>query len=305
MKMSGKIYQFSILLLLGMTIMACQKVKVAFAYPKEQVAIIGNNGLVIRDDKIWFADLLGGQIIAADINSGKIFATYTQHLLKDAPDDLCFIDDENFVWTSPFSGTVSKTNIDGTTIQLADVGKNVNPVAKIPNEHAVAVSFSVGDKVCILKINTDNGKIDTLVRDAVPINGFDISSTNVVYAPTNDLNSILGKGNLLRADLNSGIFTIVGLHFPAEPSKPGLSYPTGVALGPGGSVYMLQSLPPVSVYKVDPASGTATKLASIVNLIGDNIYVNYDGKAYVSTFIGNQIIEIDSSGHQRTISIQN
>lgn len=294
-----------LLLLTLLLLSACQKVQVPFAYPKEEVTIIGNNGVVIQNDKIWFADLLDGQIIGADKSTGKIFATYTKKMLKAAPDDLCFIDEENFVWTSPGDGRVSKTNIDGTTVVLAFVGAYVNPVAKIPNEHAVAVSFSVGDKTAILKINTDNGKVDTLVKDIVPMNGFDISSSNKVYAPTSDLNSILGQGKLLMADLNAGTFSVIGLHFPAEPSRAGLSFPTGVALGPDGSVYMLQSLPPVSVYKVDPLSGTATKLASVTNPVGDNIFVNGDGKVYVSTFVGNQIVEIDQSGNQRTISIHN
>lgn len=274
-------------------------------YPLKQVTLFGCNGIVIENDKIWIADLFGQQIIGADKYTGKIFATYTKEMLNDQPDDLCFVDNDNFVWTAPYTGFVYKTNINGTTIKLDSVGNNVNPITKFPNERAVVVGFSRGENHPVLKINVDNGNKDTLVNGIIAVNRFAISN-NILYAPTNDDESIFGKGKLLMANLSTGTHYIQDLHFPTEQSKTGITFPTSVAVGKDGWIYMLQALPPVSVYKVNPDDGTALLVSRVDNnLVADNMFLNTDGKIYVTGFIGNKIVEIDTNGLNRSIYIKN
>ncbi|MBK8674695.1 MAG: hypothetical protein IPN93_17405 [Bacteroidetes bacterium] len=76
---------------------------------------------------------------------------------------------------------------------LASVGENVNPIAKIPNKDAVAISFSVGNNQALLEINVLNGQIDTIVKNIPAINGFDITQEGILYAPITDNASLLGK----------------------------------------------------------------------------------------------------------------
>jgi outer membrane protein assembly factor BamB len=277
-----------------------------FSFPLKKVNIVGTNGLVEHQGKLWVADLLGGQIIGFDQQTGKIFATYTKAFLKSAPDDLCFINDTTFAWTSFFTGEVKVTTFSGQTTLLASAGKNVNPIAKIPNKDAVAVSFSVGNNQSLLEINVLNGQIDTIVKNIPAINGFDISEDGILYAPITDNASFLGKGKILRVDIKNKTFEIITPNFPGMPSKEGFLFATGIVVGDLETIYVLQSLNPVSVYKVDAINEVAILKGELTQKIGDNICLDKFGNILVSTFIGNEVVEINNTnGSIRTIKIKN
>jgi hypothetical protein len=277
-----------------------------FKFPLQKIQILGTNGIVSHQGKLWVADLLGGQIVGFDQQSGKIFATYTRALLKSAADDLCFINDTTFAWTSFFTGEVKKTTFSGQTTQLATVGKNVNPIAKIPNKDAVAISFSVGNNQALLEINVLNGQIDTIVKNIPAINGFDITQEGILYAPITDNASLLGKGKILRVDIKNKTFEIITPNFPEMPSKEGFLFATGIVMVGSDNMMVLQSLNPVSVYSVNTVDKSAQLKGILTQKIGDNICLDGHGNVLVSTFIGNEIVEINNiSGEKRTIRIKN
>ena len=277
-----------------------------FSFPLKKVNVIGTNGLVEHQGKLWVADLLGAQIIGFDQQTGKIFATYTKSLLKSAPDDLCFINDTTFAWTSFFTGEIKKTTYSGQTMLLASVGENVNPIAKIPNKDAVAISFSVGNNQALLEINVLNGQIDTIVKNIPAINGFDITEDGFLYAPITDNAALLGKGKILRVDIKNKTFEIITPNFPEMPSKEGFLFATGIVMVGSDNMMVLQSLNPVSVYSVNTVDKSAQLKGILTQKIGDNICLDGHGNVLVSTFIGNEIVEINNiSGEKRTIRIKN
>ncbi len=59
-----------------------------FSFPLKKVNVIGTNGLVEHQGKLWVADLLGAQIIGFDQQTGKIFATYLSSINQNKVNSL-------------------------------------------------------------------------------------------------------------------------------------------------------------------------------------------------------------------------
>jgi hypothetical protein len=121
----------------------------------------------------------------------------------------------------------------------------------------VAISFSVGNNQALLEINVLNGQIDTIVKNIPAINGFDITQEGILYAPITDNASLLGKGKILRVDIKNKTFEIITPNFPEMPSKEGFLFATGIVMVGLESIYVVQSLNPVSVYKVNALEGSS------------------------------------------------
>jgi sugar lactone lactonase YvrE len=239
------------------------------------------------------------------IEDGKIFATYTADILGSAPDDLCFVDDTTMVWTSTFTGEVKMTTLSGNTTVLAGDIPSVNPIAKVPNERSVLVSSSFLDNVSVYKINIDNFSKQSVIDGIEGINGFDIDAANNLYAPIFNLESLLGNGRLYFLNLitNSNLAFIPD--FPLEVNKTGYNAPTGVASGLNGEWYVLESVGGIKLYKLIPSLNTSEKIFSSNIPIGDNLCVASDGYIYITTFLGNRIIEISPTGESRIIKLKN
>ncbi|MBK8674696.1 MAG: hypothetical protein IPN93_17410 [Bacteroidetes bacterium] len=90
------------------------------------------------------------------------------------------------------------------------------------------------------------------------------------------------------------------------PSKEGFLFATGIVMVGSDNMMVLQSLNPVSVYSVNTVDKSAQLKGILTQKIGDNICLDGHGNVLVSTFIGNEIVEINNiSGEKRTIRIKN
>jgi hypothetical protein len=298
------IYYFICLLAL----ISCKKkqdISIDKKYPKEIVNIMGTNGIVSKHHLLWVADLVGNNIIGFN-EKGKIIASYSKKTLGTAPDDLCFLDDTTIIWTSFFSGEVKQTNISGKTITIANNIPNVNPIVNIPNQRAVLVAPSVGSNISLIKINVDNLSQETIVDNMEGINGFDINQNGILYAPIFNINAIAGNGKIIKIDINQKTKEIINPIFENEANKKGFNAPTGICFNnTGDKIYILEAFGTIAVYEYNPSNNIARKIYKSNNPIGDNICMAENGKLYLTTFIGNKIIELNINGTFREFNLYN
>jgi outer membrane protein assembly factor BamB len=260
------------------------------------------NGIVTYFNQLVCADLLAGRISIVDKYSGKINAQYFTSKTNATPDDLVVLSDSSIVWTAPQQGKIFKTNKNGISTFLAKVPSNVNPIAKSSSDTAVYVGFSTGIVTPLIRINTSSGKKTTLISNFLPVNGFDIINNNLLYAPVTDVESLNGKGKIVKVDLSDNSYNILPITFANEPQKKGFIFSTGVVAGESGVLYVMEAINP-KVYRVDINTNRATLFADLPTTLADNI-TYADGTVYVTSFTGNRIYAIGLNNSIQTLYIK-
>ena len=262
-----------------------------------------SNGLIVDGDSLWVADLLGQQLIKFDPDTGRIVRRVGPSNGLVSPDDGVVMDDGSLVATSPVGDLVQQVALDGTVTVLARLSVGPNPIVRDPNDPAaVLVGDAVSNPSRLYRVFTDGRAPEVVVSGLPPINGFSFGPDGAIWAPTGGFASAIGStGGIVRIDVANGTFQPFGLTFPGEPGKTGFAYDVSAKFGPDGQLYVLQGFD-AAVYRVDPNTGVADRIANVPGGFGDNMAFTPDGRLFVSGFLG-PVFEIRSDGTARTVPI--
>jgi len=230
----------------------------------------GANGLAWDGQKLWMADLNGGQILAVDPRSGKILGRFGESEgVTGGPDDLAVGPDGAIYWTGFNDGIVGRLGPDGRGKSIANVGPGANPIA-----------FSPEGKLFVGRAVTAEGLYEVDPTGSTPprqvssttgnVNGFAFGPDGAIYGPRYEDQ----KGSVVRIDPASGETTeVVG----------GLGFVSALKFGPEGKAYVLSSVPK-QVLAVDLQTKQAVPYATPATQAVDNLAYDGDGSLVVSGF---------------------
>jgi len=263
----------------------------------------GANGLIVDGDQLWLADLFAQQLIRFDPDTGRITRRVGPSNGLTSPDDGVVMDDGSLVVTSPPGDVVQRVSPTGQVTVLATFAFGPNPIVRDPADaSAVLVGDASSDPSAIFRVFTDGRPSELVVDGLPPINSFSFGPDGHLWAPAGGFASLIGStGEIIRIDLATGAFEPVAVTFPGEPGKPGFNYAVAAKFGPDGQLYVLQGLD-AAVYRIDPGTGVATRIANLPGGVGDNLAFTPDGRLYASTFVGG-VVEILPGGGVRQVPL--
>lgn len=273
-----------------------RKLKLTSTYVKPTAT----NGIIPFGSNISAADLLGYHLTFFNPNDVNIIQQWDTKNTSASPDDMVLLSDNSIVWTAPLHGKIMLTTATGATRRVCNLPKNINPIAKASDDRYVYVGFSTGIYHPLLKVDIVTGLKSIIASPFVPINGCDIYQDTLLYAPVTDGSSLLGKGRIVRVNLNNGNWEFLPLKFPNESKRLGFLFATGVVVGKDGYLYILESLD-AKVYKCNLQTLDTYLVAKLHQAASDNI-TEANGKIYVSGFTGNKIFEV-SQNYYKSILI--
>lgn len=102
--------------------------------PVDQASPKGTNGVAWDGQRLWVADLAGGEILAVDPRDGRILGRFGAAQGVTKPDDLAVGPDGAVYWTGFEDGVVGRLGPDGTSTTLSQVGAGANPIAFGPDD---------------------------------------------------------------------------------------------------------------------------------------------------------------------------
>ena len=247
----------------------------------------GANGLIVDGDQLWLADLFAQQLIRFDPDTGRITRR---------------VGPSNGL-TSPPGDVVQRVSPTGQVTVLATFAFGPNPIVRDPADaSAVLVGDASSDPSAIFRVFTDGRPSELVVDGLPPINSFSFGPDGHLWAPAGGFASLIGStGEIIRIDLATGAFEPVAVTFPGEPGKPGFNYAVAAKFGPDGQLYVLQGLD-AAVYRIDPGTGVATRIANLPGGVGDNLAFTPEGRLYASTFVGG-VVEILPGGGVRQVPL--
>ncbi len=267
---------------------------------------LGANGLIVAGDSLWLADLFAGQLIRFDPDTGRTLRRVAVPDGISPPDDGVVLAD-TLVYTSPGDKLVGRVRTDGTHDVVAGLPFAANAIALDPTDpQAVLVGDAAGTEAGIWRVPLDGRPAVPVATGIGAVNSFDIGPDGRVWAPSGGFPSILGStGGVVRVDLATGVGEPLALSFPDEPGKTGFSYSVAAKFAPDGTFYVLQGYD-AGLYRVDPASGEARRVASIPGGVADNLAFLADGRTFVSTFVAGPsggVVEVHPDGSVRWVAI--
>lgn len=253
---------------------------------------VGTNGIAFDGDRLWVADLRGGELLAVDPTTGAIGARYgAAQGITTGPDDVAVGPDGSVYWTGFGNGDVGRVNPDGTVDVLGNVGVGAN-----------AITFSDDGKLFVGRAVTGDGLWEVDPTGAEPareitaslgnVNGFAVGADGKIYGPKF---GAAGAGSLVRVDPADGAVTTV-----AE----GLNLPFAVKLSADRrTAYVAVAGPPAAVQAVDLATGAVTLVAEVPATVVDNLAVGPKGEIYVTTFNEPRVVVVEPGGATRSLKI--
>jgi len=238
----------------------------------------GIQGMKIGPDgALYVADIYGFTIWRVDRATGAA-EPYVSFPYGMA-DDLAFSPSGLLAWTSP--GRVFGRKPGGQIYLIADGLPGVNGIGFTRSGRLFVTQISPL-KNTLVELDPSGVRPPRVLLDHTGgINGFRIDANDVLWGPQGWLAG--GYGNIVRIDLKTLALSVVA---------SGFTTPTGVDLGPDGSLYAVDFLDG-AVIRVNPRTGRKTLLKQLDPWL-DNLTVSADGKIYVSDTPDDTIWEIDA-----------
>ncbi len=266
------------------------------------------NGLgVSADGSVWVADLLGGQLVAADPDTGTITRRNGPWEGQDAPDDVAFLDDGSVLSTGYLDGTLDQLRPDGTATVVEQVPGDANPVT-VADDGTVYVGTENGGALYEADLDPTT-PLEVLATGQPELNGFDVGPDGDVYFPIRSVSSTLpGRfcaalgipcpsellGKIRRYDPDTGTVTTVA---------DGLSGPAALKFDGNGVLHVVEATDPPRVATVDVGTGDVTTLAELPPGFVDNLAFAADGRIFVSRFFGPELAVVHPEGTVDTLHV--
>ena len=236
----------------------------------DQTSPKGSNGVAWDGQRLWVADLTGGQILAVEPRTGSILGRFGEQAgVTGGPDDLAVGPYGAIYWTGFNDGTIGRLGADGKGRAIANVGAGANPIA-----------FSPEGKLFVGRAVTAEGLYEVDPAGVAPprlvtattgnVNGFAFGFDGAIYGPRYSAQ----EGSVVRIDPNTGETSeIVG----------GLGFVAALKFGPGGKAYVLSSVPE-QLLSVDLSTRQVSPYAMPATRAVDNLAYDDDGSFVVSGF---------------------
>ena len=244
-------------------------------------SLFGANGLRTGPDgRVYVAQVVGSQVSALDLKTGKVEAVIAKGGDVIAPDDLAFDPKGNLYITEYYDGRVSVRGTDGRTRVLRDDLPGANGIT-IHNGRLFVDECRIGGRLMELDLN---GGAPRVLAENVPMpNACEVGPDGKLYYP------VIATNDIWRIDLKGGT---------PERVAGDLGAPTAVKFDSKGFIVSTQ-VASGQVLRINPQNGERTVLAQLEPGI-DNLTFAGD-RLFVSNFTG-QITEILAGGETRTVT---
>jgi sugar lactone lactonase YvrE len=243
--------------------------------------LFGANGLRTGPDgRVYVAQVVGSQVSALDLKTGKVEAVIAKGGDVIAPDDLAFDAKGNLYITEYYDGRVSVRGTDGRTRVLRDDLPGANGIT-IHNGRLFVDECRIGGRLMELDLN--GGAPRVLAENLMMPNACEVGPDGKLYYP------VIATNDIWRIDLKGGT---------PERVAGDLGAPTAVKFDAKGFIVSTQ-VASGQVLCINPQNGERTVLAQLEPGI-DNLTFAGD-RLFVSNFTG-QITEILSGGELRTVT---
>ena len=242
--------------------------------------LFGANGLRTGPDgRIYVAQLVGSQISALDIGTGRLETITAKGGDIIAPDDVAFDSRGNLYVTEYYDGRVSVRGIDGRTKVLRDDVPGANGITVFKNRLFID-ECRVGGR--ILELDLSGGAPRVLAENVPLPNAMEVGPDGMMYYP------VIGTNDIWRIDPDGGtperVVGDLGVPDAVKFDSKGFIVSTQVASG--------------QVLRIDPRSGERSVLASLEPGIDNLTFVG--DRLFVSSFTG-QITEVLAGGKTRSV----
>lgn len=264
-------------------------------------SIKGANGINFGSNgNLYIASFLGSEIIEVNKENGDVVNRFGRDMGLTSPDDLVFGPDGSLYWTDTLTGEVGRMTNDGVVTKQF-VGPGVNPITFSDDGRLFVALCFTGDGLYELDPNLMEPPRPIIVAsEANPfplgfLNGFDFGPDGRLYGPLYAAGLIVSIDVDRTGDPISDAFSDGSIQVVAG----GFVELSAVKFDSDG---MLTALDLVGeVFKVDTMTGETTLFAELERGM-DNLAFDTDGNLYISNADAGWVIELLSSGEERTIS---
>jgi len=242
--------------------------------------LFGANGLRAGPDgRIYVAQVVGSQISALDVATGRVESVSAKGGDIIAPDDVAFDPRGNLYATEYYDGRVSVREVGGRTRVLRDDVPGANGIT-IHQGRLFINECRIGGRLMELDLNGGAPKI--LLENLPMPNAMEVGPDGLLYYP------VIGLNEIWRISPEGGT--------PERVAKD-LGVPDAVKFDSRGFIVSTQ-LATGEVLRIDPRTGDRTVLATLepgldnLTFIGDRLFV--------SSFTG-QITEVLGNADTRAV----
>jgi sugar lactone lactonase YvrE len=242
--------------------------------------LFGANGLRTGPDgRIYIAQLVGSQISALDVGTGRLETISAKGGDIIAPDDVAFDPRGNLYVTEYYDGRVSVRGVDGRTKVLRDDVPGANGITVYKGRLFID-ECRVGGRLMELKL--DGGAPRVLAENLPLPNAMEVGPDGMMYYP------VIGTNDIWRINPEGGtperVVGDLGVPDAVKFDSKGFIVTTQVASG--------------QVLRIDPRTGERSVLATLDPGI-DNLTFAGD-RLFVSSFTG-EITEVLAGGKTRSV----
>jgi sugar lactone lactonase YvrE len=242
--------------------------------------LFGANGLRTGPDgRIYVAQLVGSQISALDIETGRLETISAKGGDIVAPDDVAFDPRGNLYATEYYNGRVSVRGVDGRTRVLRDDVPGANGIT-VHKGRLFIDECRIGGR--LMEIDLNGGAPRVLAENLPLPNAMEAGPDGMLYYP------VIGTNDIWRINPEGGA---------PERVVGDLGVPDAVKFDAKGFIVSTQ-LASGQVLRIDPRSGERNVLAQLDPGLDNLTFVG--DRLFVSSFTG-QITEILSGGGTRTV----
>ncbi|HMJ55560.1 MAG TPA: SMP-30/gluconolactonase/LRE family protein [Polyangiaceae bacterium] len=242
--------------------------------------LFGANGLRTGPDgRIYVAQVVGSQISALDVGTGRLESISAKGGEIIAPDDVAFDPRGNLYATEYYNGRVSVRGVDGATRVLRDDVPGANGIT-VHKGRLFIDECRIGGRLMELDLN---GGAPRVLLENLPLpNAMEVGPDGLLYYP------LIGTNEIWRINPEGGT--------PERVAKD-LGVPDAVKFDSKGFIVSTQ-LASGEVLRIDPRSGERSVLARLDPGLDNLTFVG--DRLFVSSFTG-QITEVLGAGEPRAV----
>lgn len=242
--------------------------------------LFGANGLRTGPDgRIYVAQVVGSQISALDVATGRVESVSAKGGSIIAPDDVAFDPRGNLYATEYYDGRVSVRGVDGRTRVLRDDVPGANGIT-IYQGRLFINECRIGGR--LMELALDGGAPKVLLENLPMPNAMEVGPDGLLYYP------VIGLNEIWRISPEGGT---------PECVAKGLGVPDAVKFDSKGFIVSTQ-LATGEVLRIDPRTGDRSVLARLEPGLDNLTFVG--DRLFVSSFTG-QITEVLGDANTRTV----